>query len=310
MKHFLFTRLAVLTLACTPLLASAWSQDGHVLIVDLAMDQIDSAQSRELESIARELETRFDFDRRMVNLRAFGSSNDVAKIASFPDWIRDEPLGQLFQRFDARLPAALEPLADQDTSSWHYTNQAINEGSLSPSSCQVSPEWDVVRVIPLLQQAWQQADSKIAQALVLSFLVHMIGDIHQPMHTITRVSENCRHDLGGNLFCATRPLAAGRCPQSLHALWDTGVGLFDRYDEYPALKQALDSHMPEQFDPDMRLDSWLAEGLAQSRLAYSIRENQSPDPTYLEDGRYVSAGRISLAAQRLSLILEDLDTRL
>lgn len=292
--------------AALPLMAQAWSQDGHVLITDLAMDTLAPAQVRELESIARELETQFDRDRRMVNLRAFGVSNDVAKISSFPDWVRDEPLGELFARYGATLPAALEPLADQDTSSWHYTNQAINQGSLSASSCAVAPEWGVDRVIPLLIEAWHQADSRIAQALVLSFLTHMVADIHQPLHTLTLVSDNCRHDLGGNLFCAATPTSSGRCPQSLHALWDSGVGLFDRYDEYAQLKQALDAHSPAESDPTLDIESWLEEGLSHSRLIYSLRENQQPDPAYLEDGRYISAQRIRLAAERLGLILADL----
>lgn len=301
-----FRQLVALTLVISPLTAMGWGADGHVLIADLAMDQQTARQTRALETIARELETRFEFDRRMVNLRVYGSSNDVAKIAAFPDWARDVPLTELFALYDAELPAVLAPLANQDTRSWHYTNQAIETGSLAPSSCQIAPEWGVDRVIPLLIEAWDQADSDISKALVLSFLIHLVADIHQPLHTISRVEDDCRHDLGGNTFCAGAVSATGRCPITLHALWDGGGGLFDRYQEYSQLKQAFESRTAGPAGEDMEISEWLDEGLHQARFVYSLRHDVPPDPSYLEDARFISAQRITLAAERLARILSEL----
>lgn len=54
-------------------------------------------------------------------------------------------------------------------------------------------------------------------------LEHFVGDVHQPLHTISHVNKSCNGDKGGNLFCLKRS-RAGRCSESLHALWDKGVG--------------------------------------------------------------------------------------
>jgi len=53
------------------------------------------------------------------------------------------------------------------------------------------------------------------QILALKFLMHFVGDVHQPLHAIDD------DDKGGNCVW----ILAGGKPQRLHAYWDTGVVL-------------------------------------------------------------------------------------
>jgi hypothetical protein len=57
------------------------------------------------------------------------------------------------------------------------------------------------------------------RAIALAWLFHLIGDIHQPLHTIQLFSrEYPSGDRGGGDFCVR--VASDRAVLSLHRLWD------------------------------------------------------------------------------------------
>jgi hypothetical protein len=57
------------------------------------------------------------------------------------------------------------------------------------------------------------------KAFFIRFLMHLTGDIHQPLHCINFFSaEYPNGDNGGNAE-----------PEKLHAQWDNGLGLFDEH---------------------------------------------------------------------------------
>lgn len=305
MKKYL---IAAIFLGCAlSLPVSAWSVDGHVVVTDLAVKQLSGEQARELERIARLLETQFDFDQRMINLRSFGEASDLAKIAAFPDRVRDELLGGLFARFGAQVPPSLQPFANQDTASWHYINVPYASEMFDASQCQITADVNLRRILPLLVQAYDEAADDTSRALVLAFLVHLVADAHQPLHTLSRVDSDCRHDLGGNLFCADNLTAAGSCRANLHALWDGAAGYFDRFDQYSTLRDdflASDRFPPPSDKTD--IDDWIDENMGHARFVYSLRENRPVDGSYLDDATRVSFARLSAAATRLADVLRDL----
>src|SRR5258707_10011420 len=57
------------------------------------------------------------------------------------------------------------------------------------------------------------------RAVALTWLFHLVGDLHQPLHTIQLFSREYPHgDRGGNEVCIR--LAPERAPLDLHRLWD------------------------------------------------------------------------------------------
>lgn len=76
-----------------------------------------------------------------------------------------------------------------------------------------------------------QNDPNVSNKLGLGFnlrlLIHYVGDIHQPLHTVSRyTAEYPEGDQGGNLF-----MLETFSPENiteLHALWDSVVTSFDR----------------------------------------------------------------------------------
>ena len=62
-----------------------------------------------------------------------------------------------------------------------------------------------------------------SKGIALRILIHVAGDIHQPLHTTTRISWRYPDgDRGGNLVV----LHKNKVARNLHAYWDKGAGLF------------------------------------------------------------------------------------
>lgn len=287
--------------------ALSWTTDGHILVADVAMDGLSPAETRELERIARNLEKTFETDRRLYLLKTYGEASDLAKIAAFPDRIRDVPLRDLFARWELQVPEPLMHLADSDTSDWHYKNRAYYPEVGQAPQCDVASDTNLATVFPLLLESYELANDDMTKAVLLAFIVHMVADAHQPMHGITGIDAQCNHDLGGNNFCATVRGFDDRCDTNLHALWDGAVGLFDRFDTYHELYRRFEyRHAEADLAEELDIDLWLRESYQEARFIYTMREDRNPDDIYLQDGQHIAFTRLILAADRLRLILEDL----
>ena len=97
------------------------------------------------------------------------------------------------------------------TSTWHYKNIDADE---TYENAQLNEHGDVVRAIDEQIAALKSGKlSKEEQALSLKFLVHLMGDLHCPMHM------GHRSDKGGNRW-QVQYFGSGR---NLHSIWDSGV---------------------------------------------------------------------------------------
>ena len=97
------------------------------------------------------------------------------------------------------------------TSSWHYRNIDADE---TYAGAELNSHGDVVRAIDEQIAALKSGKlDKEEQALSLKFLVHMMGDLHCPMHM------GHKSDKGGNRW-QVQYFGSGR---NLHSVWDSGV---------------------------------------------------------------------------------------
>jgi hypothetical protein len=137
----------------------------------------------------------------------------------------------------------------------------------------------------------------------LAWLVHLVGDVHQPLHCVSRfsgrhldeITKKDRGDLGGNLFQLDDPA------KNMHKLWD---------DALPASE--VRTGLPASADMVVHLDtnSWVQESAELARSAvYSLGPDapDSPAPTVPADYRMamqkIARERIGLAGYRLAAIL-------
>lgn len=156
------------------------------------------------------------------------------------------------------------------------------------------------------------------QAQALRFVVHFVGDIHQPLHCTTRVdSTHPQGDQGGNLFV----IKIGAQSIKLHGYWDGGLDSFPRSGPAPTFKPPVLSRIPPAVtvalqghpdtDPDLRLDEpfnyqhWAKESeeLAHDAVYKDIAPGQSPTPSYKTRGLEVVRKRVAFGGYRLAALL-------
>lgn len=156
--------------------AWAWGPEGHEIVAHIAGMNLTPAA------------------RRQVSALLGGEAEAAMAIASnWADEIRD---------------------GRPETSSWHYVNLQI-DGDMRyvpardcpASNCAVG---HILRDESVLKSNAPPA----AKTEALKFLIHFIGDIHQPLHAADH------HDRGGNQVRVT--VRRGR-PETLHHVWDDDV---------------------------------------------------------------------------------------
>jgi len=166
----------------------------------------------------------------------------------------------------------------------------------------------------------------VERAAHLAWLVHLVADIHQPLHCTAFFSDPYPEgDAGGNLFC----VRDGDRPVKLHAFWDDAVGLTERTMRLlgRAGKMAADPELARAKLPELERDTtpeaWALEsrqvavdsvylrGELSGARAESYRDadgrlrSRPPadapplPPGYQDEARRVSLRRLALAAFRL-----------
>ncbi|WP_157269764.1 S1/P1 nuclease [Azohydromonas aeria] len=178
-----------------PLLAAAgaafaWGDDGHSAVAEIAQHRLSRAAAARVAEV-------------------LGPGRSLASVASWPDDHR------------ARLPG---------TGPWHYVNIPSQAGSYEPARDCGKPEAPDACAVAQLQRLRRDlrcAPTPQARREALIWTVHLVGDLHQPLHAYGDAR-------GGNdipvTLQARGPLCGDRCkpqpqpqPMSLHAAWDFGL---------------------------------------------------------------------------------------
>lgn len=155
------------------------------------------------------------------------------------------------------------------TKTWHYRNIDADE---TYWNARRNPKGDVVTA--LNEQILLLGDttkSKDERALALKIVVHLAGDIHQPMH-LGHLS-----DLGGNKWVVKH----FNSPRNLHSEWDSAILENGHKWSYSEWQQQIDRATPEQ--QSEILNSMLPEdwGLESYKIAKEIYET-TPQNTNIE----------------------------
>ena len=152
--------------------------------------------------------------------------------------------------------------------------------------------------------------SLLDKGFSVRLLMHVVGDIHQPMHAVSEYSMKFpTGGKGGNLVRLTNNEVA----KNLHAYWDNGGGLLidkHKYSKNFIRNQAkkMEAHYP--CDPSVMEISppqlWADEShqLAINK-AYKINKRRKPSKSYQRMVKKIAEQRISLAGCRLAQLLNE-----
>jgi nuclease S1 len=265
---FLRSRLpglcGLLIAALLPAVAMAWGPKGHRLVGGLAASALTPQARAEVARLLR------------------GEAEPtLAGVANWADELRDHP-------------AAGDPDLGKRSSRWHYVNLAEDHcGYAPPTHC---PTGDcvieaIVRQRDLLADR-TQPDAVRTQAL--KFLVHFVGDAHQPLHA------GYAHDKGGN----TIQIQLDGQGSNLHRLWDSDVIASANMSERRYLQHLRRMPLP----PEARTGSDAPAAWAEASCRIVLRDGFYPlepkiTPTYFAQWRPTADAQLRIAGHRLALLL-------
>jgi len=171
---------------------------------------------------------------------------------------------------------------------WHYAN--VREGESTYVRERDCPAGEcVVEKIRGYRGVLEDAGEPPARRReALMYLVHLVGDVHQPLHLGTQ------SDRGGNRISLTY---RGKMT-NLHALWDGGL---IRRQERSLLQYARD--LDRRISPEDKAE-WSGKDVAEwaneaRRLALSVAYGMLPPGSVRLDKRYIAAAR-QIIDQRLA----------
>ena len=136
------------------------------------------------------------------------------------------------------------------TKSWHYAN--VDEG-YTYATMSKNPKGDIVTAINQIVEALKSGTlTAEQQAVQLRFLIHLVGDIHAPMHA------GHLSDLGGNRVTVQY---FGK-KTKLHSLWDTRLVEDCHRWSYTEWQQQLDKYCSSERKSELAsgtAEDWLNE---------------------------------------------------
>jgi hypothetical protein len=126
------------------------------------------------------------------------------------------------------------------------------------------------------------------RALALSWVLHLVGDAHQPLHTVALFTKAAfvAGDRGGNDI-----LVRGRGP--LHGVWDDLLGTDASWPSVEAAARALEHAGPapgKGATRELGVEHWLLEGCDVARRAVYVPSIQSGVGRFERRAREQSAG--------------------
>lgn len=193
--------------------AWAWNAAGHRLAASIAWGTMDEATKTATSELLRE---HPDFERWSARTKESDTRFGVFLEAStWPDDIRKD------KRF---YSAGIEPPTETEAGfpdmerrlSWHYVDRPLGDGPRGVST----PGLLDRQLVALARVIGDARARRSERAYALPWLVHLVADAHQPLHTATRYDAEGRSDRGGNGFEVFSPWAAHAPETNLHRYWD------------------------------------------------------------------------------------------
>ncbi|RZK38083.1 MAG: S1/P1 Nuclease [Pedobacter sp.] len=208
-------------------------------------------------------------------------SESLAMVSTYPDEIRPYP------KYAYTAP-------------WHYVNlpEGLNYNDFS-SQLKSMEKPNIYKALNnCIADLKNPSKSKQEQVFALKFLVHLVGDIHQPMHT------GHSEDSGGNGI----KIKLMRKEGNLHGLWDSGLIDYAGM-SYQELATACDVTKKKDTRIWVKDDiaKWAFESYELSKQLYAeAAKNPDFDYDYYPHHADLVKKRLAQASIRLAAILNEI----
>src|SRR5271166_1201324 len=283
---------AVLAILLCPVLALAWGPDGHKIVAVIAADNLTPAAASHVADI-------------------LGVTADKRTIATAMEAASNRPDNEFRE--------------DKSTAPWHFIDICLQDRRSDVAVRCPSRNCVTAKIDEYSKRLKESNYDRWGAEGDLAFLIHFVGDIHQPLHAANDA------DKGGNCIRAEAYPRA----ENLHDAWDNAIvrGLEDRLDsgrpettarrleQTYAGEKALDVWVPGHVD-DIALESnQIARTDIYAALQLPIEPCESPDvlcrthpevdlsSTYMDQSGVIAGHQLAKAGFRLASLLNEIWTQ-
>lgn len=300
-KTCAFLLLTLALLAARP--ALAWDALGHEVIALIAWEHM----RPETRAKAVELLKAAPADADLANLLpndgrplAERERELFLRASTWPDIVRDEA-------FTARREKYHQ-------SNWHFTNffWELDENGQPRDIDRLRPQdVNIVERLHALERSVADPGRDASlRALDLAWILHLGGDIHQPLHASARVTATePEGDRGGNLFKLDHK-------DDLHWYWDSLLSKVyrekrseTRMARVERVARLIQEHHPRSsfttLEPG-QYEAWAAKGFATSKsfVYKNVERGRTPGRSYRKAAFEVAEPAVALAGYRLAEMLD------
>ena len=292
------------SLTINPTSGISWNSTGHRVIAAIAWDNLTPAAKKTIMSILKkapedsDLMDMYDKDSEHADKYYFMNA------AYWPDEVRDRDEEARYNKYHK--------------GPWHYVGTYWKQTDKGPVDTDgfVDDEHIVERISYFRETLNNPTVTDGEKAIQIAWILHLVGDIHMPLHNTSRVTEQTPDgDRGGNSF-----ELGDSWPWNLHAFWDGIIDVANpKSDEVDDFKYYLsNADMIEQNHPKSEFkelidlqDSnvWNKEGkdITMNNLyPTDLKQNEQPSEAYKEMAYKVAQQRMALSGYRMAEFLNEI----
>jgi len=303
MRHPIPLVMAVATIALPATSATAWTRPGHMVAAAIAYDELMRDDPGLVAEMLRLLAAHPDPGPFQVAIdRTEGAERDrrlFLQMARWPDDVRG---------------------GSHDHPTWHYRLLPVADAGAPPPAA--SSKGSGVEALALNLSVARDPRARAAdRAVALCWILHLVADFHQPLHSAERVGPAWPQGDEGGSKVFLRDHISGK-PVSLHWFWDDSVNrdgsaatafakARDLMARFPRARFAAElSHPAAHADASSR---WLGES---HKLAVTLGYQSDaprattpetaapPAPAYLQAVEQAAEQRLALSGYRLADLLK------
>jgi hypothetical protein len=278
--------------------AQAWNNTGHMVVARLAWLHLSPDEQQKVSAILKKHPHYGEFLKAGRPQNVDLNQWVFLKAATWPDWVKSHHT------------------AEYAHNTWHFIDfPFVPPGShVSPPGV---PAENAVKTLNDLTAEFKDGEDDDT-AIALCWFLHLIGDIHQPLHCVTMYSEDFPNgDRGGNRCL----VMMGNHKVQLHKFWDGLLGsstkpsaVFGMAEEVTTLAGKQSDAINADLNAHKTFDSWAQEGFANAKkFAYldgtlkpansddDPAEDEIPDAPHTYQTNAGEIARVSVAKAGLRL---------
>lgn len=260
----------LLLLLLLPSTCLAWNMRGHEIIAQIAYDNLTPAAKQHSEKLIKILNKDYPSYNTFVTAAAWPDAIKLNGITIFNNWhFMAIPYSKHYRKHLPKIPA-------------NNLLAAYNQSITAITS---------------------KKTSTYMKAFFFRYVLHLVGDAHQPMHCISLYSKRFpTGDHGGNDF-----RLHNHAYPNLHKLWDSAFS-FNNKGSIKKLAHELEYKYPKSFFGkkinDTNPKDWIHESYEIAKHdAYKIKYNSRPTEDYWQTNKRIAEQRLVLAGYRLAYVL-------